>query len=1110
MSVDRFLVLRSAMVLILALLGVEPARQRACGQHPAEPYEAKVEGPSQDGLTAVKRFRKPEGLEVRLFAAEPLLANPVAFTSDEQGRFFVAETFRLHDGVTDIRGHMDWLDDDLACRTVDDRLAMYHKHLGDKFETYAVHHDRVRLVEDRDGDGQAETASVFAAGFSHAADGIGAGVLARDGQVWYACIPDLWQLKDLDGDGAAEKRESLSHGYGVHVGFLGHDLHGLRFGPDGKLYFSIGDRGLNVETKEGRRLLLPDTGAVLRANPDGSQLEVFATGLRNPQELAFDEYGNLFTGDNNSDGGDQARWVYLVEGGDSGWRIGFQFMPGRGPWNSEQMWRPQSEGRAAYYLPPIANVANGPSGLCYDPGTGLPAEYRGHFFLCDFRGASANSGIYAFSLKPNGATFELTGLREFVWSTCATDVDFGVDGLYFSDWVDGWGKPGKGRIYKVVDPAQEKSEIAADVPRLLRAGFVNRSVDELLELLAHADQRVRQGAQFALAAKGAEVAPRLAETAAKRDTQLARIHALWALGQLAAQASAESAALLAPVLPLLGDADAEIRAQAARQLGDRRVAAAFDALVQRLQDGSPRVRFFAALALGKLGRREAIGPLLAMLAENADRDCYLRHAGVMALTWIGDVRSLAAAAEAESPAVRRAAVLALRRLESGEIVSFLHDREPSIVAEAALAICDTPIDAAMPQLASLLERPAQTIPALRRAINANFRLGGMEHAETLAKFAARAESPEEMRVEALRCLENWARPSPRDRTTGLFRPLAPRDEAIAAEALRAALAGVFVGGEKVRQAATQAAAKLGIKEVGPTLAALAADARQPARIRAQALAALDQLSDPRLQQVVEQVLADSEPRVRAAAQQALAKLDPARAVRVLEQVLNHGSIVEQQAAFGVLAEMKQADADVLLVHALDELLAGRLRGELQLDLLAAAEARDGEQLRRRVKQYEASQTRDTAVARFRESLVGGDADRGRRIFLEKAEVYCLRCHKLAGQGGEVGPDLSKVAFDPAKTREYLLESIVEPNRQIAKGFDSAIVATDDGRVVAGVLKGEDEQELRLMTPEGKLVAIPKNQIDERSRGQSAMPDKLIGALSKNELRDLVEFLAGLK
>ena len=102
------------------------------------------------------------------------------------------------------------------------------------------------------------------------------------------------------------RRKPLHHGYGVHVGFLGHDLHGLRFGPDGRLYFTIGDRGLNVTTMDGQDLAVPDTGRVLRCDPDGTDLEVFATGLRNPQELAFDEFGNLFTGDNNSDGGDRA------------------------------------------------------------------------------------------------------------------------------------------------------------------------------------------------------------------------------------------------------------------------------------------------------------------------------------------------------------------------------------------------------------------------------------------------------------------------------------------------------------------------------------------------------------------------------------------------------------------------------------------------------------------------------------------------------------------------------------------------------------------------------------------------------------------------------------
>src|SRR5262249_3851577 len=163
----------------------------------------------------------------------------------------------------------------------------------------------------------------------------------------------------------------------------------------------------------GKVLSNPDSGAVLRCNPDGSELEIVAMGLRNPQELAFDQYGNLFTGDNNADHGDAARWVYVVEGGDSGWRLGNQelhFPTDLGMWNKEKIWHLQHEGQPAHVVPPVAHIANGPSGITYHPGvTQLPERYKDHFFLCDFRGTGGISGIHAFQLKPRGATFEFVG-----------------------------------------------------------------------------------------------------------------------------------------------------------------------------------------------------------------------------------------------------------------------------------------------------------------------------------------------------------------------------------------------------------------------------------------------------------------------------------------------------------------------------------------------------------------------------------------------------------------------------------------------------------------------------------------------------------------------------
>jgi quinoprotein glucose dehydrogenase len=88
------------------------------------PYTPKVAPASEEPAKVLKRFRMPKGVEARLWAAEPLLANPVSFCFDEAGRCYVAETFRLHKGVTDDSDHMDWLDDDLAARTVADRVAM--------------------------------------------------------------------------------------------------------------------------------------------------------------------------------------------------------------------------------------------------------------------------------------------------------------------------------------------------------------------------------------------------------------------------------------------------------------------------------------------------------------------------------------------------------------------------------------------------------------------------------------------------------------------------------------------------------------------------------------------------------------------------------------------------------------------------------------------------------------------------------------------------------------------------------------------------------------------------------------------------------------------------
>ncbi|MAE28648.1 MAG: hypothetical protein CMJ87_06645, partial [Planctomycetes bacterium] len=670
---------------------------------------------SDEGLQAMSAIVAAEGIDLDLVAAEPLLANPVCLYVCDDGSILVSETFRLHHGVTDMREHADWLDRELANRTVAERVAMFRELDPDNFDSYDDGEERLRRLVDHDGDGVMDESVVFAAGFSDPAAGIAASVLAHGDDVYYTCIPELWRLRDRDGDGKAEEREVLSTGYGVHVALLGHDLHGLRVGPDGKLYFSCGDRGFLVQTPDGV-LDNTHTGAVLRCNLDGSELEIYATGLRNPQDLVFDAYGNLFTGDNNSDGGDRARWVQVVEGGDTGWRFEYQYIEtptARGPWNEERLWVPHFPGQAAWILPPIANLADGPSGLTWYPGTGLDESYTDHFFLCDFRGGASYSGVHSFAVEPRGAGFALGPVERFLWGTLVTDIDFGPDSaLYFTDWVTGWNMTGKGRVYRArladASSSAAMDEAVAEVRVRLAAGFGELDSGSLASMLAHRDRRLRQGAQFELAERGEQGSAAL-WGATKSSELFARMHGVWGLGMV----GRSDRSVLPALRAALHDPEEEVRAQAARVLGDLRDTAAAEYLSAHLEHDTPRVAHLAAIALGKLGTPEAWALLARKLGEVDESDVVLRHALVMGLAGCASDEQLVGLLVASARGTRLGAVLALRRRGRPELAIALEDPDPLISLEAARAIHDLPLEDAAEQLAAMLERRVDSANGLR-------------------------------------------------------------------------------------------------------------------------------------------------------------------------------------------------------------------------------------------------------------------------------------------------------------------------------------------------------------------------------------------------------------
>ncbi len=1042
------------------------------------------QAPNPEAEQALKRLRPPKGLQASLFAAEPDFVNPVAFSFDEKGRAYVVETHRLGNCTYDIRGHMAWVDDDLACRNVADREAMHRKYMGDKYEKL-TDTERVRFLEDRDGDGRVDHAVTFAEGFGTPATGLAAGVLARGDDVWFACIPDLWKFKNVDGK--AGDKTLLHTGYGVRIAFIGHDLHGLTFGPDGKLYFSIGDRGVHVE-KDGKVLVdNPDSGCVMRCNPDGTGLEVFATGLRNPQELAFDAVGNLWTGDNNCDAGDAARWTYVMEGGDCGWRIGYQQAPGRGPWMAEKLWGMDVGKTAPSEVPPVAHVGHGPSGICYNGGIGLPEAYKDHFFFTDFPG-----DVLSFGVKPKGAGFEVTDRSTFVGNVWPTDVEIGNDGaLYFSDWINGWGMPSKGRIYRIADPALAKSDEVREAKEIIAKGMTGRPSAELGKLIGHPDQRIRMATQVALVNLKAAAA---LQDLVRSGPLLGRIHAIWGLGQLGAGDK---------LIPCLSDGEAEIRAQAAKVLGDQRRANAFSGLLPLLKDPSARVRSFAAMALGKIGNKEAVGPLFEMLRENADQDAWLRHAGVIGLVWIGDAAAVAAKAKDESASVRLAALLALRRLNRPEVAGLLEDQEPAIAFEAARAISDGPVNAAMPALAAMLGKKLPD-KAWTRAINAAYRTAD---ATGLVRFAARKDVPDAARSEALKALAEWEKPSGRDRIMHVWRPIPTRDASAAREGLSPTLDALLEESpDPVKEAAVQAAGALEIKAAGAKVALLAGKGKSTG-VRVAALKALAALKDDRLAVAVMAAVEDKDANLRKEGTKLLAQLKAPNVVALLEKLAtDEGAVGVRQNAVESLGRMAGADAEKALSKLLEALLAAKLPAALRLDVLEAAAQKPA--LKDKVAQVRAGEKKDDPLAPYRDTLEGGDADSGRKIFRDKAEASCAKCHKVRGQGGDVGPALDTVGSQ--KTREYLLEAIVVPNKEIAQGFAQAIFLMQSDAVETGRVEKENDKDVVILLADGTRKTLAKSDIKGRKTGLSAMPEDEVKRLTKRELRDVVEFLASLK
>ena len=1007
------------------------------------------------------------GAEVKPFkwSGELNVPDPTSVTFDEAGNAYVASTTRRKAGDLDIREHRLWIPD-----------------------------------------------TVFAEGFNSPVSGIAAGVLYFDGWVYLTAIPDVWRLKDTDGDGVADVKEVIATGFGGHIAYAGHDMHGLRLGPDGRIYWTVGDKGGNVTSKEGRHFFFAHEGAVLRCEPDGSGFEVFARGIRNTQEIAFDTFGNVIGVDNDGDQPkERERLIYVLEGSDTGWRNQHQYQTIESRWMKENMWMPAgAPDQPLSITPPIANYSDGPAGFLFEPGHALDGDLRGHFLLDQF----PKGKMDVFTLAADRDTFRQEKLRVINEGLMGIGMTWAPDGrAYFADWIGGYPLDGKGAIWSIeIAPNIDKSSESF----LSKPFSVAIPKEELLGLLAHRDQRVRVNASIRLDRLGAW--QEMLELAQKPESaRFARIHAIWGYGMGVRRGKVAD---VTASLALLDDTDSEIRVQALKILSEAKPSQTLsDKVAALLAHKDLRVRTQAGITLAKLGGKVPFKAFLTDAEANL-RLPWLRHGLVSGLAGTQSSETLLAIAQAESGAEAVFATLALARQKSPLLGKLLSHANPEVVTEAARAIHDDEgIPSAQPALATAFGQPNLTFHAARRALNANLRQGDESALSRILSWTLAQPAGAPLRSEALNALLTFDKPPVLDLVDGTAKIYATRDKSAISRVLTIRQ-DELLSLQKPNERATvlELLVKYELDLPFPILLALTEDLKAAPAVRLQTLRLLGRKSiEPAaIIRTLRSAASEGNPsevRIEAVAQ--LFQRDVSAAMEVARQIIDSKSakIPEKQAVVAALRGRTDVVSLKLLQELVDRLAARKLDAGLKLDVFVLARESDSKAIVAALNKYLAVGPKGglkMASPELPYELLtdGGDVVLGKAIVNGHLAANCTACHRIdSDEGSEVGPSLRKIGAERSKLE--ITESLIEPSAKIVQGFGIETIVLKDGTSLAGSVTKDNAKTIELRLPDGKIQNIVVAKIATRTAPISIMPP-MLGILTPDELRDVVAYLSGLK
>jgi len=703
--------------------------------------------------------------------------------------------------------------------------------------------------------------------------------------------------------------------------------------------------------------------------------------------------------------------------------------------------------------------------VIYTPN--FPADWQGDLITCDFRAHR----IVRFKLEEEGAGYVTREMPDLLRTTDVSfrpvDVKLGPDGaLYIADWANPIIQHGE---VDFRDPRRDKS--SGRIWKVTRKGgplelltypYNSRPTPELLGLMHSPNATIRKSVSRTLAERPVEVARALPAWTEKQKTELERLRALW-LFQAIDRVNP-------PLLKeLLAARDHRVRAAATRVLSwwSQWLDGSRELLAERSRDEHPRVRLEALRGLARTPSAENAELILAVTDQPMDR--FVEYAAWLSINDVADAW-VTAIEEGKWPPAGREQQLAygLKSIPADKAARVLGKLLPEkLAADGSGAWIE--IIGAAGGATELSRLYAQTLAkgfnaaATARALNAlndaarnrNLKPTG-ELATTATFFTSDAG---DVRVAALRLAGAWK---------DLNGNLDPIVKVAAATATP----------DAERQTAFQT-----LREIGgaPAIAALTplAAAGQPLHVRQGAVVALAGLDLPKAAPLAMDVLNQT-------------KDEPAALALWRALLTNRGAgraLARPAGATGLNALAANAG-----LRAARE--GGRTEPEL-IQALTLASSTAGPVVE--LTDAQMKQLAETAAQK-------GDPYRGELVY-RRPELGCVTCHAIGGVGGKVGPDMTSIgATAPA---DYLVESLVYPNRKIKEGYHSVVIETKDEQEFSGVLTRQTDTQIFIRNAADQEVAVVKNNIARQATGASLMPAGLIEALPEPDRLDLVRFLSEL-